>query len=348
MGNTTGNPAIVFKNLIIYRLIPEWEPTLSSAQDAAFKQRFAPCGKTQPQSLGWVPPRGEAEAPLIEVVGGHWLMRLQVEQKLLPGAVVKRRADEIAQQMEASTGRKPGKRESKELREQATQELLPQAFTKMAGVSVWIAPKQKFVCVDAGSTSRAEVAITMLVKTLEGFGVQALQTALSPASAMAGWLESGEAPPFFTVDRDCELKAVDEMKSAVRYARHALDGEEVREHIRLGKRPTRLALTWHGRVSFVLTEQLQVKKVQFEDGVFEGAGASKPEDGFDADAAIATGELIQLIPDLIDALGGEQVLGAAPPVAASVAPAASPVAPPAPAAKAPLPASAADDNSPPW
>ncbi|MBQ0936685.1 recombination-associated protein RdgC [Ideonella paludis] len=341
----------MFKNLIVYRLIPEWDPTLSAAQEAAFKQRFTPCGKSQPQSMGWVPPRGEAEAPLIEVVGGHWLMRLQVEQKLLPGSVVKRRADEMAQQVEASTGRKPGKRESKELREQATQELLPQAFTKMAGVSVWIAPKQKFVCVDAGSTSRAEVVITMLVKTLEGFGVQALQTALSPASAMAGWLESGEAPPFFTVDRDCELKAVDEMKSAVRYARHALDGEEVRQHIRLGKRPTRLALTWHGRVSFVLTEQLQVKKIQFEDGVFEGAGATKAEDGFDADAAIATGELIQLLPDLIEALGGEQALGAVPGVLPS-APAAAPAAPAAAAAPArtnsPLPATAEDDNSPPW
>jgi recombination associated protein RdgC len=36
--------------------------------------------------------------------------------------------------------------------------------------------------------------------------------------------------------------------------------------------------------------------------VFEGAGK---DDGFDADAAIATGELRKLLPDLLAALGGE-------------------------------------------
>jgi len=45
--------------------------------------------------------------------------------------------------------------------------------------------------------------------------------------------------------------------------------------------------------------------------VFEGAPASAADgkdDHFDADVAIATGELRKLIPDLIEALGGEVVL----------------------------------------
>ena len=71
------------------------------------------------------------------------------------------------------------------------------------------------------------------------------------------------------------------------------------------------------RVSLVLTEALQLKKISFLEGVFDGTSAGK-DDGFDADVAIATGELGKLIPDLIDALGGEMPLsGAAPaPVAA--------------------------------
>ena len=65
------------------------------------------------------------------------------------------------------------------------------------------------------------------------------------------------------------------------------------------------------RVSFVLTEALQLKKVAFLDVVFEGSPASpgdRKDDGFDADVAIATGELVQLIPDLLEALGGEVAL----------------------------------------
>jgi recombination associated protein RdgC len=68
-----------------------------------------------------------------------------------------------------------------------------------------------------------------------------------------------------------------------------------------------LALTWEGRVSFSLTEALQLKKITFLEGVFEGTSAEKDE-GFDADVAIATGELRKLLPDLFEALGGEMVL----------------------------------------
>ena len=34
-------------------------------------------------------------------------------------------------------------------------------------------------------------------------------------------------------------------------------------------------------------------------------GATGKDDGFDADVAIATGELRKLLPDLLEALGGE-------------------------------------------
>jgi recombination associated protein RdgC len=100
----------------------------------------------------------------------------------------------------------------------------------------------------------------------------------------------------------------------VRYARHALDIDEVREHIAAGKQPTRLAMTWNGRVSFVLTEAMQIKRLAFDDVVFESTRGSKnhADDGFDTDAAIATGELSQLIPDLVQALDGELQAGDLP------------------------------------
>ena len=44
--------------------------------------------------------------------------------------------------------------------------------------------------------------------------------------------------------------------------------------------------------------------------MFTGGAKQKDDDGFDADAAIATGEIGKLIPDLLEALGGEVELGA--------------------------------------
>ena len=58
--------------------------------------------------------------------------------------------------------------------------------------------------------------------------------------------------------------------------------------------------------------------MSFLDTVFEGTKAD--DGGFDTDVAIATGELVKLIPDLIEALGGEAESGA--PVSGSAATAA--------------------------
>ena len=70
---------------------------------------------------------------------------------------------------------------------------------------------------------------------------------------------------------------------------------------------TKLALTWRGRVSFVLTEALQLRKLSFLDVVFEGS--ENDADALDADVAIMTGELTNMLPELVDALGGELVAG---------------------------------------
>ncbi len=302
----------MFKNLSVYRTEGAGSAPRAKIEEGLAKARFAECGATQAQSAGWVPPRGNAEGPLLESVGGQQLLTLMVERRLLPSAVVKRRVDEMAQQVEQDTGRQPGKKLKKELKEQAVLELLPMAFTKRASFKAWLDPKRQLLMVDAASAARADEVVTLLVQSLPGLVVKPLHTAQSAAAVMAQWLLDGDVPAVFSVDRECELKADDEMKSVVRYARHRLDTDEVREHIRGGKRPTRLALTWQGRVSFVLTDAGLVKKLDFLDVVFENKPSrTDADEAFDADAAIATGELAKLIPDLIEALGGEQVPGSA-------------------------------------
>ena len=119
---------------------------------------------------------------------------------------------------------------------------------------------------------------------------------------MAQWLLTHEAPAEFSIDQSCELKASDDSKAVVRYTRHPLDIDEVRTHIAHGKLPTQLAMTWQGRVSFVLTEALQLKKIIFQEPV---QSEGQDEGGLDADMAIATGELRLLVPDLLAALDGE-------------------------------------------
>jgi recombination associated protein RdgC len=55
---------------------------------------------------------------------------------------------------------------------------------------------------------------------------------------------------------------------------------------------------------------LQLKKVQFLDGVMDESGTDKKEDRFDSDVVLATGLLGPLLDSLIEALGGEHEWGA--------------------------------------
>ena len=292
---------------MMYRIAPGWAPTRASMEAGLEPARFVECGPSQEKSVGWTEPRGEAHGPLVEAVAGQLVLKLMVEVKIVPGSVITRKAKDRVAHIEATTGRKPGKKETRDIKDDLRLELLPMAFTKQASVGVWIDPAARLLVIDAGSQAKADEVVTMLVQCLDGFAVTLIDTTTSPAVAMARWLTTQEPPQGFSVDRECELKSADESKSVVRYSRHPLDIDEVRQHIESGKQPTRVAMTWDSRVSFVLTEALQIKKVAFLDVVFENAsGSSKgKDDGFDADVAIATAELQKLIPDLLMALDGE-------------------------------------------
>lgn len=299
----------MFKNLIVYRIAPGWQADLTQVEEALAKTPFTECGATQEKSLGWIAPRGEAHGALVESVGGQWILRFMVETKVLPGSVLNRKVKEKAARIEQETGRKPGKKESKELKDEAKLDLLPMAFTKQGSLWVWIDTDARLLVLDTSAQGRADEVVSLLVDSLPGLSVSLLNTQTSPQAAMAHWLATQEPPVGFSIDRECELKSADESKAVVRYARHPLDIEEVQQHIQQGKLPTKLALTWDDRVSFMLTEGLQVRKLSFLDTVFEGTKAD--DGGFDTDVAIATGELVKLIPDLIEALGGEAESGVA-------------------------------------
>jgi recombination associated protein RdgC len=321
----------MFKNALIYR-IDQWDaPAWAEVEARLVPARFIECGATQQESAGWVEPRGEKHGALLESVGGQWILKLCTETKAVPGGVVKTQLEEKLAQIEQQTGRRPKGRQAKELKEEIVHTLLPRAFPKRATTLVWLDPAGRRVLVGAASAKKADGVVTRLVELLGGgLVLSPLQTQLAPATAMAAWLSDKEAPPGFSIDRECELKQPDSEKAAVRYARHTLEIDEVGEHIRQGKLPTQLAMTWNGRVSFVLTEALALKKIKLLDVVLEGAGTpagDAADSGFDTDVAITTGELGQLIPDLVEALGGaldrDTPLPAAVPAAATAAPAAA-------------------------
>ena len=315
----------MFKNALVYS-IDQWEPpTQAEIERRLDGARFAACRPTEPESAGWVEPRGEKHGALLESIGGQLILKLCTETRPVPGGVVKDQLNARLEKIEAETGRRPKGKASREIKEEIVHELLPRAFPKRSTTLVWIDLERRRVLIGAAGSKKVDAVATRLVQLFGGLKLAPLQTALSPATAMAAWLSDKQAPAGFSVDRECELKQPDSEKALVRYARHTLEIDEVGEHIKQGKLPVQLAMTWNGRVSFALTDVLALKKIKLLDVVLEdkGSPAGGADGGFDADVAIMTGELQQLLGDLVDALGGPLAkAGAAPAVSEGAADAA--------------------------
>ena len=305
----------MFKSATFFRIASDFVlPPLEALEEALQTAQFMPCGATQPESIGWVPPRGNKSTVLVETVGSSVILRLCIERRPLPASAVKDEVEQRVEQYKQETGReRVSAKVKKEFKEEAVLKLLPRAFTKRSSTTLWIDAVNKFLVVDSGSLAGADKVVSNLIEAISeipgsrpGIMAKPVQTTMAAGTAMAHWLSSREAPVSFTVDRDCELKMPDDQKSTVRYSRHTLEIDEVTQHIESGKVPTQLAMTWNERVSFVLSDAAQIRKIKLLDVVLDGVQENgKDGDGFDADAAIVTGELSALIPDLLEALGGE-------------------------------------------
>lgn len=304
----------MFKNLMLYRVAAGWAMDLPAMEAALATMPFTPCEGAQEKTYGWVPPRGPAHGALVESINDQRIMCFAIETKSVPGSAVKRDLDAYVAKIEAEEGRKPGRKECRELRDDVVHKLLPNAFPKHSQVLVWFNPQTGHLVLDTASQAKADEVISALVKCLPGLQVSAFNTEIAPQAVMASWLLDGDKLDrvdrfCFGIGRHVVLESTDEMRSVVKFDRHHLDDDQMRLHIGQGKLPTSLSMDWDGRVSFVLTDGTQLKKVAFLDGVYNAQGNGDGEDqgGFDADVTIATGELSGLIADLVEALGGELV-----------------------------------------
>jgi recombination associated protein RdgC len=306
----------MFKQLTIYRLSDTFAlPHSSDLEKLLSPKRHLPIGLTQEESLGFYPPRGSEHDPMIEAIGGHYIMRLNIETKSVPARTVRAKTDERVIEIEQATGRKPGKKEKRDIMDDVLLSLLPAAFPKLNTVTIWIDPERRTLALNTASQGKADKAVSQLIHAIPGLSIELIQTTTSPQAAMTQWLLAqtpDDWPENFTVERETVLKSIGEDAATVKFNKHHLANDDVRKHVTEGKLPTQLALSWDGRMAFVLTESLKLKKIQFLDGVMDESGADKNEDRFDADVALATGLLGPVIDDLIKALGGIMKIGGQP------------------------------------
>ncbi len=295
-----------FKNLLLFRLDPKHGLTLDALEEKLSRDALQPCGSFQMESRGWVHPHGNER--YVHALERHWLIAFGVNQRLLPSSIINQETKERAEAMADKQGHPVGRKQLREIKERVIEELMPKALTRRRVLRAWIDPVNHWLVIDTAAEKKADELLDTLRKAAGNITIKRLDTAVSPSSAMTKWLSASKAPAPFGIDQDLELRAASEGRATVRYVNHPLDGREIRDHISSGKAATRLGITWKERVSFALTELLQVKRVTFLE-VLKDETQGQAEDAdeqFDIDFALMTGELSGLITDLVKALGGEK------------------------------------------
>jgi recombination associated protein RdgC len=132
-----------------------------------------------------------------------------------------------------------------------------------------------------------------------------MKTKLSPSNAMKNWLISGEVNSTFTIDQDCELSGIGKGSASIRYTHYSLDEAEIKKHIKAGMEVSKLALTWDNKISFILQNNLQIKRIVPLDFLKDQTLEDDNEDLFDAELFIMISEFQKLFVHLAEVLGGE-------------------------------------------
>ncbi|MFC1536665.1 recombination-associated protein RdgC [Pseudomonadota bacterium] len=297
-----------FRNIHFYRFEEPFLMTGQKLHEALESRKARSCGQMELACEGWVKPLGLDGQMLVHETDGRLMICLRREDKVLPASLLREQVEEKAFEIEQQAGRPVGRKERAEIRDQLMQELLPRALVKASHTFAYIDPKNSWLIVNAASAKKAEELVALLRKTLGTLNVVLPQSNISPESAMTQWLLSEESlPEGFDVEDEVEFRVSGESVSVIRCKHVDLASKEIHAHVSSGKRVHRLAMNWQERISFVLHDDLSIRRIRYGDELIENADASGDEIAqFDADFAIMSAEMSGFVPALLEALNSTE------------------------------------------
>ena len=293
-----------FRNLTLFRLAEPFPLTAGMLAEKLARMVFSPCTTQTMSSHGWAPPLGRRATDLVHATGGCLLICLKTEEKLLPAGVI----NEIVADRVAALGERENRRvrrqERDQLRTNVLQELLPRALSRSQLHYAYIDTRLGWLLIDNINRKAVERLTHTLRATLGSLPLTPPRVANAPTVVMTAWLADNALDADFALADECELQDPAKEGGIVRCKGQDLNSTEILAHIQAGKQVSRVALTWKDRLAFVLAEDLSLRRLRFLDVVKEQLGETDtPEQLFDAEFALMSGELAELLPRLWASFG---------------------------------------------
>lgn len=294
----------MFRNLSFFRFSAAVSRDLERLPEALAAHRLRPCDPCEMGTRGFVPPVGRtAEDALHRRLQDRQFLVVGAETKLLPAGVVNDELARKVQKISDEEGRAVGGRERKRLKEDVLNELLPRAFVQQSRMGAYVDTAQGWLVIDTASRKAAEQLLSQVREALGSFPAVPLAPEEGPRVLMTDWLASGNLPSGFALGDECELRDPATATGA-RWKGRAedLSSEEVREHLRNGKQVFQLGLVFADRLSFVLGEDLVIRKLKLLDVCMDTLDTDHTDavGEFDAINTLLAGEVGALLARLAD------------------------------------------------
>lgn len=284
-----------FRNLTLFRFPASLD--LGELENLLAECALKPVGPLELSSRGFVAPMGQHHDGFQHPCDGARWLTVGGEDKLLPGAVVNDLLQKKLAAIEEKEGRKPGGRTRKRLKDELITELLPRAFVRPVRSDALLDSQLGVIAVDTSSRKSAESVVSEVRRALGSFPALPLNAEVAPRAILTGWLAGDALPDGLALGDECELRDPTDTGAVVKIQRMELSGEEIGKHLEAGKQCTRLALVLDDHVSFVIGEDLIVRKFKLLDGAVDQMEASDSDDivaELQARFALMTGEFKRL------------------------------------------------------
>jgi recombination associated protein RdgC len=266
--------------------------------------QLRPVGPLELHSTGFVSPFGRDSEELVHMLSEAAWLTIGTEERILPPAVVQDLLDRKVHEVEEREGRRLGGRTRRALKATLIEELLPQAFVQPGRLNAYLDFQHQLLIVDTSSRKAAEGFASEIRRAVGQFPALPLNTEVSPRSVLTGWLAEEPLPEGLHLGDECELRDPVDGGAVVRIQHLDLGSEEIAQHLEAGLQCTRLALVLDDHISFVLGEDLTVRKLRFLDGAVDSLENTEREDllqELDARFALQVGELRRLVEVLFSA-----------------------------------------------
>ena len=292
-----------YKNAIIYLLPDGWQLEAGFAEKLE-QAAFTPCMGLDWFSEGFAPPTPFSSDFVFTAQNSNRVC-LKHEEKVLPSATVRDLVHEKVAEIQEAEARNVGRKEKQYLKERITDDLLPRALTQSRRTEAIFDTERGYLLVNEASNKRAEQMLIKLREALGGLKVEMPHTQESPSSLMTEWLLQGHAEGGFELGYNVLLQGVGDVVPKVKISKKDLTTAEVIKHAQNGMQVVELELEWREQISFTLTQNFALKRIQFLDVLQEEAEQGDNAASFTfASQIIMTTALGGMLDELANLLGG--------------------------------------------